>query len=106
MTVRHARFYAPVALAAIALFAFMPCVANDFVDWDDYGFVTENPHIKDLSSESLLWMLTAFHQGVWHPLTWLSHALDRSLWGLNPSVHHLVSVVLHAMTERWSSSSV
>ncbi len=97
MTVRHARFHATVLLATIALFVFMPCVANDFVDWDDYGFVTENPHISGVSYSSLLWMLTAYHQGVWHPLTWLSHAADRSLWGLNPSAHHLVSVVLHAM---------
>lgn len=97
MKVGHAQFYASAAVATIALFAFMPCVANDFVDWDDYAFVTENPHLRELSQESLLWMLTSFYQGVWHPLTWLSHALDRVLWGLNPSAHHLVSVVLHAM---------
>ncbi|MFH1114311.1 MAG: tetratricopeptide repeat protein [Pseudomonadota bacterium] len=97
MTILRARFYAPALLAAIGLFAFMPCVANDFVDWDDYGFVKENPHIRDLSYTSLLRMVTGFHQGVWHPLTWLSHAADRSLWGLNPSAHHLVSVVLHAL---------
>ncbi len=86
-----------MVLVIVALFVFMPCTVNDFVDWDDYGFVTENPHIGRLSYESMLWMLTSFYQGVWHPLTWLSHALDRSLWGLNPSAHHLVSVVLHAV---------
>jgi protein O-mannosyl-transferase len=35
--------------------------------------------------------------GNWHPLTWISHAIDYSLWGLNPLGHHLSSIVLHAI---------
>ena len=31
----------------------------------------------------------------WHPLTWVSHALDRELYGLNPAGHHFTSLVLH-----------
>ena len=31
----------------------------------------------------------------WHPLTWLSHMLDWSLFGANASGHHLVSLLLH-----------
>jgi len=33
----------------------------------------------------------------WHPLTWLSHALDYQLFRLNPAGHHLDSVVIHAL---------
>jgi tetratricopeptide (TPR) repeat protein len=38
-----------------------------------------------------------FYAGNWHPLTWLSHALDYAIWGLNPLGHHLTNTVLHAL---------
>jgi protein O-mannosyl-transferase len=33
----------------------------------------------------------------WHPLTWLSHALDYTLYGLNPHGHHLTNVLFHML---------
>ena len=33
----------------------------------------------------------------WHPLTWLSHALDCQLFGLNPAGPHYENVLLHAV---------
>ena len=33
----------------------------------------------------------------WHPLTWLSHALDCQLFKLNPAGHHYVNVLMHAV---------
>src|SRR5208282_558633 len=32
----------------------------------------------------------------WHPITWLSHALDCQIFGLNPEGPHSVNVLLHA----------
>ncbi len=32
----------------------------------------------------------------WHPLTWLSHALDYQVFGLNPAGHHDTNILLHA----------
>ncbi|MGB9235978.1 MAG: tetratricopeptide repeat protein [Terriglobales bacterium] len=32
----------------------------------------------------------------WHPLTWLSHALDYQLFALNPAGHHFDNVLIHA----------
>ncbi|HLX84740.1 MAG TPA: tetratricopeptide repeat protein [Terriglobales bacterium] len=31
----------------------------------------------------------------WHPLTWMSHALDCQLFGLNAAAHHADSVLIH-----------
>ena len=33
----------------------------------------------------------------WHPLTWISHALDYAVWGLNPLGHHLTNIIFHAV---------
>ena len=31
------------------------------------------------------------------PLTWISHALDYTVWGLNPLGHHLTNILFHAV---------
>ena len=35
---------------------------------------------------------------MWGPITWLSHALDCQLYGLQPWGHHLTNLLLHAAT--------
>ena len=94
---RAIKLYACIVLGTVVLVTFLPAVGNDFVDWDDYSFVTTNHHIQSITLDSLRWMLTTFYQGAWHPLTWFSHALDRSLWGLNPAPHRLINIILHTL---------
>jgi len=70
---------------------------NGFVDFDDPAYITENPHVRaGLTVETILWAFSTGHQSNWHPLTWISHALDVTLFGVNPAGHHLVSAALHA----------
>ena len=47
-----------------------------------------------------LWAFTAFDAANWHPLTWLSHMADASLFGAAPGGHHLVNLGLHAACAR------
>jgi tetratricopeptide (TPR) repeat protein len=49
-----------------------------------------------LTRATVKWSFTTYDQANWHPLTWLSYALDCELFGLNPAGHHYVSVLLHA----------
>jgi hypothetical protein len=51
---------------------------------------------KGLTLENLVWAFTHFTQANWHPLTWISHMLDCSLWGLNSGKHHVVNVAFHS----------
>jgi tetratricopeptide (TPR) repeat protein len=86
-----------VFAAAFALYA--RTAAFPFVLYDDPGYVSENPHLADgLTPESLRWAFTSVgYQYNWHPLTWLSHALDVERFGLDPGAHHRVNAVLHAL---------
>lgn len=71
----------------------------DFNNFDDPPYVTENPPVaRGLSADGLVWALTTGHTGMWHPVTWLSHMLDVSLFGMKPAGHHLTNVVLHALS--------
>ena len=46
--------------------------------------------------DTITWAFTAMEQGNWHPLTWLSHALDYQLFHQNPTGHHFTSLLIHA----------
>ena len=47
--------------------------------------------------DTIKWAFTSTDAANWHPLTWLSHALDYQLFALNPAGHHLDSVLIHAL---------
>ena len=49
-----------------------------------------------LTLAGLKWALTTGCAGNWHPLTWISHMADCTLFGLNPGAHHFVNVLFHA----------
>jgi len=48
-----------------------------------------------ITLKSVKWAFTNFDQMYWHPLTWLSHMLDCELYGLEPGMHHLTSLLFH-----------
>ena len=68
-----------------------------FLRYDDDRYVVENLHVRaGVHWPTISWAFTSFEQANWHPLTWLSHALDCQLFGLNPVGHHYASLLLHA----------
>jgi tetratricopeptide (TPR) repeat protein len=87
------------ALVLLILVAFEPLRYNGFVDLDDGGYITGNPHIQSgFTRESIHWAFTSGYMANWHPLTWLSHMVDIKLFGLNPLGHHLHNLLLHTLS--------
>ena len=69
---------------------------NDFINFDDEEYITENEFVKKgITEESVVWALTEFHAANWHPLTWISHMIDCQLFGLNAGRHHLINLIFH-----------
>ena len=93
---RKADYALAGALALATFTVYLLALRNGFVDWDDGPYVVENPFIRSLGPSLFRWAFSSFYQANWHPLTWISHALDYALWGLNPMGHHLTNIVLHA----------
>jgi hypothetical protein len=95
---RFAGVLPPLLLTAATAAAFAGVAANGFISLDDEGYLTGNPALREgLTPGSAAWAFTTFHQGNWHPLTWLSHLLDVELFGLAPGPHHLVSLLIHLL---------
>lgn len=86
---------AGVVVATLALFA--PALGNDLLLWDDACYTWQNSHIASLDLGTLAWAFGDYGCNFWAPLTWLSLALDRALWGGSPVGYHLTNVVLHAV---------
>ena len=82
-------------VATLALYN--PVNRHPFVNYDDDRYVTGNAHIHNgVNWDTIAWAFSSTEQGNWHPLTWLSHALDYQLFHQNPAGHHFTSVLIHA----------
>jgi len=90
----------PILLGALlgltTLFLYAPIAHYDFIGFDDSAYVVDNIHVHNgLNLTATVWAFTTFYKANWHPITWLSHAVDCQVFGLNSGAHHRVNLVLH-----------
>ncbi|MCS6875053.1 MAG: tetratricopeptide repeat protein [Pyrinomonadaceae bacterium] len=85
-------------LAALCIAIYGQTVKFDFINTDDNLYVYENQKVlSGLTWDSIYWAFTEFHSANWHPLTWISHQIDVSLFGVNPGAHHATNVIFHLL---------
>lgn len=88
---------AAAVLVLAVLLDFSGALSCGFVDYDDPAYVTSNDAVRHgLAWEGVRWAFATDAASNWHPLTWLSHMTDVSLYGLQPWGHHLTNLLLHA----------
>jgi tetratricopeptide (TPR) repeat protein len=97
------QIFISLALVIATVMVYLPVRHNGFVNLDDNVFVTENPNIQSgLTWPSVRWAFTADltrddrNADYWRPVSYLSHELDVTLFGLRPAGHHLMNVGIHA----------
>jgi tetratricopeptide (TPR) repeat protein len=79
----------------ITFVSFLPSLKNDFINWDDNEYVTENITITDLSWENIKTIFSHFYMGHYHPLTLLSYSIEFEFHKLNPLIYHTTNLLLH-----------
>jgi hypothetical protein len=85
-------------LVAVTVALYIPVAGHPFLGYDDHDYVAGNPHIRaGLSWSTIAWAFTSTDYANWHPVTWLSHALDAQLFGMNAGGHHVINVLIHAL---------
>jgi len=93
---KHILIIICAALVIATLVAYEPIRHNNFVNYDDIPYITENTLIAHgITQQSLGQAFTKPHFFMWHPLTTISHIVDYHFFGLNPLGHHFVSVLIH-----------
>src|SRR6185436_20451955 len=81
--------------AGITLAAFRGGFLNDFTNWDDPGYITENRLIRGLSWERIAAAFSRFHLQNYAPLQLISYMVDHTIWGLRPAGFFLQNLLLH-----------
>lgn len=79
-----------------------PCVSGPFV-YDDIGQIKQNAALGTLtgihhfltSTVPFTSHIRSFSGSYYRPLFWLSLAIGRQLWGLDPTGFHLTNLLLH-----------
>jgi protein O-mannosyl-transferase len=86
-------------LAAGTFVLYYPVLGHPFIfNYDDDGYVLENQHVQaGLTWTTVKWAVTSTEYSNWHPVAWLSHAMDCQLYGLNPAGHHFTSLLVHVL---------
>lgn len=86
-----------LALLLLIVSIYGQVASHEFVNYDDGTYITANRDIQEgFSAKSLAWAFTSTYTGNWHPVTWLSHIFDYSVYGENPKGHHITNVAIHA----------
>jgi len=95
---RRARTLAAIIFIA-TLFSFSHVIKHDFVSFDDPIYVTQNGNVRTgLSATNIAWAFTTYHAFNWHPLTWISHQLDVSIFGVEAGRLAAMNVLFHALS--------
>ncbi|MFZ5442035.1 MAG: hypothetical protein ACOZQL_18660, partial [Myxococcota bacterium] len=99
MSARTRDVFFALALFALPLLVFAPVTQGyEFLNFDDDVYVTANPAVRaGLTGGTVRWAFSNVESGHFHPLTWLSHAADVSLFGLDAGAHHRTTLLLHAV---------
>jgi len=86
-----------VVLATVVLAVYWQVTGFGYILFDDPKYVRDNAMVTSgLTLEAVRWAFSlSGYASNWHPLTWLSHMLDVTLFGTDPGMHHLVNVLFH-----------
>nr|MDA8099532.1 hypothetical protein [Nitrospiraceae bacterium] len=96
---RTSTIVAALLLVSAVVLVYAKTAGFAFVQLDDYEYIVYNDAVKaGLTAGGVRWAVTSSYMANWHPLTWLSHMADVSLFGVAPGPQHLMNALLHALS--------
>lgn len=83
-------------LSVLVLAIYWQVTGYPLVRFDDGFYVGLNPAVREgVTLKGVRWAFTATLMGNWHPLAWISHMADVSLFGMAAGRFHLVNLLFH-----------
>ena len=92
---RHRDAVLLVGVTALVWLCYSQTLSHSFF-WDTEHIFSQEA-VRSISIDNLYWLLTHTVVSNWHPLTLAMHGIDFTLFGADPSGHHLVNVVVHCL---------
>lgn len=92
----RAEFITCLILIFVTAAAYGQLSACDFVGFDDYVQLVDNPYLHEgITAKTIAWAFSFESATYWHPLTWLSHMLGFQIFGFKPGMQHLINLFFH-----------
>src|SRR5665213_2284058 len=85
------------AIVIVTYLVFSPALENNFTNWDDNHYVTDNPQLAKPIGESVSYYFSNFYFCNYHPLTMIVYAMGFHSVQLHPELYHKVSLILHLL---------
>ncbi|MBN1364653.1 MAG: tetratricopeptide repeat protein [Syntrophaceae bacterium] len=97
MTKKKKLWIGSAFLSLLILIPYLQMHSHEFIIWDDPYYIYKNPIVsKGLSLLGIGWAFITVVTANWHPITWISHMLDSSLFGPTPLASHMVNILLYS----------
>jgi len=88
-----------ILIIGMTLIVYFPVRFFDFIFIDDHLYICNNGHIHNgLTWDGIIWGFFTTRGGSWHPLTWISHMIDISWYGMDSGGHHWTNVQIHLIS--------
>ena len=84
-----------LAITVLACTIYFSGINNSFTYLDDHVQVVENPYIKSLDANAIKGIFSTFFVGMYQPVTIVFYAVTQSLFGLNSTAFHSLSLLIH-----------
>ena len=92
----RAEFITGLILIFVTAAAYWQLAECDFVGFDDYVQLVDNPYLHEgITAKTIAWAFSFESATYWHPLTWLSHMLGFQMFGFKPGMQHLINLFFH-----------
>lgn len=88
-----------IFITVLLLVAYGNTLNHRFV-WDDINVIVENPVLEKLGNIPKLFLsedIADDPTGYYRPVTYVSFALERALWGINPVGYNITNLLLHIL---------
>jgi len=92
---KNYKYFWHILLLNIVFVAFFNTLDNDFTNWDDPYYVTNNKLIHQLNFDNIAQIFKQGFTGTYVPLSIVSLAIDYQVGGGKPFMFHLTNLLLH-----------
>lgn len=89
------RWVPPAALVVLTLAVYARSVSLPLINWDDHTYLLEDPQIQEISLRNFWRILTCSFFANYHPITTLTYAVDRAIWGFWLPGFHLTQLAFY-----------
>jgi len=86
-----------LSTGVLILFVYHAVLDFGFLEGDDHRHILYNIHTHSLAPSNLWWMFSTAEIDYWRPLSFVSHALDFTIWGDAIGGHHATSMIIHVV---------